>query len=187
MSFHKNTGPDPKLDQLIAQAVETLGFKHEPDDFKWLLVDVHEQRVVLVHGRAPQGSWPVSTAVAGMDNRQDSGGTPPGAHRIARKIGADSPSGTVFESRKPTGKIWQPGHDTEADLILTRILTLIGCEPGLNQGPGIDSHERYIYLHGTNHEAQLGEPVSHGCVRLANADICELFDQVEEGDSVVII
>lgn len=187
MSFHKNTGPDPKLDQLIAQAVEILQFSNDFNDSKWLLVDVHEQRLVLVHGRAPQGSWPVSTAAAGIDNRQDSGGTPPGAHRIARKIGAGSPSGTVFESRKPTGEVWQPGQDSQADLILTRILTLDGCEPGLNQGPDIDSHERYIYLHGTNHEDRLGEPVSHGCVRLANTDICELFDLVEEGDSVVII
>ena len=187
MSFHKNTGPDPELDSLIAQAVERSGFNNDSNDARWLLVDALAQRVVLVHGRAPQGSWPVSTAAAGLDNRQDSGGTPPGVHRIDRKIGTGSPTGTVFDSREPTGDVWQPGQASAADLILTRILTLVGCEPGLNRGPGVDSHERYIYLHGTNHEDQLGEPVSHGCVRLANADIRELFDLVEEGDSVVII
>ncbi len=164
-----------------------IGDSGDQPDLRWLLVDVVQQRLVLVRGRSPHGTWPVSTAAAGLDNRQDSGGTPPGVHRIARKIGADSAQGTVFASREPTGQTWQPGQNPTDDLILTRILTLNGCEPGVNQGPGIGSLERYIYLHGTNDEERIGEPVSHGCVRLTNTDICDVFDQVEEGDPVVII
>ena len=135
----------------------------------------------------PQASWPVSTAEAGLDNRIDSGGTPPGVHRIAQKIGAKAAAGTIFESRQPTGEIWQPDQVTAEDLILTRILTLAGCEAGLNQGGAVDSEARYIYLHGTNHENLIGQPVSHGCVRLTNDDISQLFDRMAEGDPVVIL
>jgi lipoprotein-anchoring transpeptidase ErfK/SrfK len=187
MSFQKNPAPDLELAQIIDQVIAKQRFSPGLNDKRWLLVDTHRQRLVLVLGRAPQHTWPVSTASAGLDNRQDSGGTPPGPHRIARKIGAGSPVGTIFSSREATGEVWQPGQKSAADLILTRILTLAGCEPGFNQGPGVDSEERYIYLHGTNDEGRLGEAVSHGCVRLSNADICEVFDLVEEGDSIVII
>lgn len=187
MSFTERPEPDRKLDALIAHAMGKLAFYPPGADCRWLLVDVFEQRLVLVNGRTPQAAWPVSTAQVGLDNRQDSGGTPPGAHRIVRKIGRDCPVGTVFDSREPTGRVWRPDQDTTDDLILTRILTLAGCEPGLNQGPGVDSQERYIYLHGTNDERHIGEPVSHGCVRLTNSDICAVFDQIQEGDPVVII
>jgi len=193
MSFNELPTPDVKLDALIAQALEKFNGYPAGADRRWLLVDVFEQRLVLVQGNTPRGAWPVSTAQAGLDNRQDSGGTPPGAHQVVHKIGTGSPVGTVFDSREPTGQIWRPDdngrsdHDQPDDLILTRILTLAGCEPGLNQGPGIDSQERYIYLHGTNDEQHIGEPVSHGCVRLTNADICDVFDQIQEGDPVVII
>ena len=131
--------------------------------------------------------WPVSTAAAGLDARVDSGGTPPGLHRIERRIGAGAEPGAVFVSREPTGKVWRPDESSADDLILTRILTLRGIEPGVNAGPGVDSLARYIYLHGTNHEDRIGEPVSHGCVRLRNDDVVELFGLVAEGDTVVIV
>lgn len=190
MSFSEFTASDPGLAALVSQAVEKIAAYLPGGDRRWLLVDVARQRLVLLHGRAAQASWPVSTAAVGLDSRQDSGGTPPGVHRIDRKIGADCPVGTVFASREPTGETWRPPADGPAsadDLILTRILTLAGCEPGLNLGPGVDSRERYIYLHGTNHEHRVGEPVSHGCVRLTNADIGEVFALVQEGDPVVIL
>src|SRR5207247_3450625 len=111
--------------------------------------------------------------------------TPPGWHRIHARIGDGAETGAVFESRVPTGVVWH-GEPLVADLILTRILTLEGLEDGVNRGPGHDSLERYIYIHGTNHEDQLGRPASHGCVRLANADVVELFDRVAEGAAVFI-
>jgi hypothetical protein len=165
---------------------------------RWLLVDVAAQRLHLMKEAVPLDSWPVSTAAAGLDARDGSGGTPPGAHRISRRIGEQAPPGMVFVSREPTGRLWprdtsgdacgedRGAHQAE-DLILTRVLTLDGLEDGVNRGPGVDSSERFIYIHGTNAEARLGTPCSHGCVRLANADVMALFDLVREGDPVVII
>ena len=149
-------------------------------------MDVAAQVVRLVRGDTTVGSWPVSTAAAGLDNRDGSGGTPPGVHRVARKIGAGAPLETIFASREPTGELWN-GESDPRDLILGRILTLEGREDGVNRGPGVDSRERYIYLHGTNHEDRLGIPCSHGCVRLARRDIAAVFDLVEPGDPVVIL
>lgn len=161
---------------------------------RWLLVDAAAQRLHLLEGGVALAAWPVSTAAAGLDAREGSGGTPPGVHRILQRIGAGAPPGMVFVSREPTGRVWSPGGhegddgpDPGQDLILTRVLTLDGLEDGVNRGPGVDSAARYIYLHGTNAEARLGTPCSHGCVRLANADILALFDLVREGDPVVII
>ena len=102
-----------------------------------------------------------------------------------RRIGEGAEAGSVFVAREPTGEIWR-GQPRDDDLILTRILTLDGLEEGVNRGAGCDSLERYIYLHGTNHERLLGRPTSHGCVRLANADVRRLFDDVREGDYVLI-
>ncbi|HVP14559.1 MAG TPA: L,D-transpeptidase family protein, partial [Terriglobales bacterium] len=127
-----------------------------------------------------------STAAAGIGGRSGSLQTPPGLHRIHARIGAGSPSGAVFVSREPTGEIWR-GEPREDDLILTRVLTLEGLEPGVNRGPDCDSLERFIYIHGTNHESRLGEPGSHGCIRMANADVITLFDRVSEDDLVAVL
>jgi len=168
--------------EIRQKALYKLGFT--PD--RWLLVDVAAQTVLLLHGNDLIASWPVSTAATGIDSRQGSGGTPPGLHRIARKIGGDGDPGAIFSSREPTGELWDGGADPR-DLILGRILTLEGCEVGVNRGPGVDSLERYIYLHGTNHEDRIGEACSHGCVRLRCEDMVAVFEQVREKDPVVII
>jgi hypothetical protein len=159
---------------------------------RWLLVDSLAQRLILLEGTAVLDGWPVSTAAVGLDNRQGSAGTPTGLHRIDRKIGEGTEPGMIFGSRKPTGILWRrtdraPTRSPEGDLILTRILTLDGLEEGANRGPGIDSRERYIYIHGTNHEEVIGLPESGGCVRMTNRDVVELFGRVEEGDPVVIL
>jgi UDP-N-acetylmuramate--alanine ligase len=185
--------PLPPLAEGLA-AVRRLA----PDgEARWLLVDVAAQRLHLMAGSVPLADWTVSTAAAGIDAREGSGGTPPGVHRILRRIGAGAPVGMVFLSREPIGLTWPAGladgitgpggEPLPADLILTRILTLDGLEDGVNRGPGVDSVARYIYIHGTNAEDRLGTPCSHGCVRMANADVATLFDQVREGDPVVII
>jgi hypothetical protein len=150
-----------------------------------LLVDVSRQRVTLIAPGRPVAVFRVSTAAAGVGGEEGSHRTPPGWHRIHARIGAEAPLGAVFESRVATGRVWR-GEPAAEDLILTRVLTLEGLEDGVNRGPGRDSLERYIYLHGTNHEAELGRPASHGCVRLANADVVDLFDRVAEGDAVFI-
>ncbi len=152
-----------------------------------LVVDVPRQRLVLLD-RQGEGlaEYPVSTAAAGIGGEAGSFRTPPGLHRIHARIGAGEPAGAVFASRLPTGELWR-GESRDDDLILTRVLTLEGLEDGVNRGPGCDSLERYIYLHGTNHEEALGEPGSHGCIRLGNADVAELFDRVAEGDLVAVL
>ena len=105
--------------------------------------------------------------------------TPTGRFRIAEKIGAGMPSGTVFKSRRPvkvTKKLLR-----DADLVMTRILWLDGLDLG-----NANTHERFIYIHGTNHEESLGKPASHGCIRMRNSDLLELFEQVEVDTLVTI-
>jgi len=150
-----------------------------------LVVDVERQRAVWLEDHVAKAAWPVSTASAGVGGTEGSCRTPPGWHRVHRQIGEAAEVGTVFVARESTGKIWR-GQPADDDLILTRILTLDGIEEGVNRGPGCDSLERYIYLHGTNHERLLGRPASHGCVRLSNADITDLFADTREGDYVLI-
>jgi hypothetical protein len=182
--------PDDQVppSDVVTEAIEILmSCGHEPPA-RWLLVDAGNQRLHLMAGSEAGAGWNVSTAEVGLDNREDSGGTPPGFHTIKNKIGDGAGSGTVFESREPVWRIWTEAEGPVGDdLILTRILTLDGCQEGLNRGPGIDSLGRYIYIHGTNHEAAIGAPVSHGCVRMTNPDVIDLFDRIEEGDAVVIV
>ncbi|MCP4570853.1 MAG: L,D-transpeptidase [bacterium] len=184
MSAGSRPSQDPRLAHLVARSDPGEPMAAAP---RWLLVDVAGQQAILVQGGKIDRIWPASTASAGLDARQGSGGTPPGLHAIERRIGAGAEPGTVYESREPTGDVWRPGDPNPDDLILTRVITLRGLEPGVNAGPGVDSQNRYIYLHGTNHEDRIGQPVSHGCIRLRNRDVVELFDLLEEGDPVVIV
>src|SRR5437867_1093466 len=180
---------DVDADRAIALARSALrrpGSPYRELPQRMLLVDVPRQRVDLIENGRMVAELEASTSAAGVGGEAGSLRTPPGWHQIHTKIGAEQPLGAVFESRVPTGAIWR-GERREDDLILTRILTLEGLEPGINQGPGVDSLERYIYLHGTNHEDQLGTRASHGCVRLSNSDIAWLFDQVEAGDPLVVM
>jgi UDP-N-acetylmuramate-alanine ligase len=150
-----------------------------------LVVDAERQVATLFERGEAVAAWPVSTARNGIGGAENSFRTPPGWHRIHGRIGDGAAPGTVFSSREPTGETWR-GETCDDDLILTRILTLDGLEDGVNRGPGCDSLARYIYLHGTNQEHLIGRPLSHGCVRLANADVGELFERVREGDLVFI-
>jgi UDP-N-acetylmuramate--alanine ligase len=150
-----------------------------------LVVDVERQVATLIEAEAAVASWQVSTASRGIGGAEGSLRTPPGWHRISERIGHGADRGTVFVSRQATGETWR-GEPRADDLILTRILTLDGVEDGINRGQGCDSLARYIYLHGTNQEELLGRAVSHGCVRLANSDIVELFDRLADGDYVLV-
>ena len=150
-----------------------------------LVVDAERQLATWIEAGNAIEAWPVSTARAGIGGEDGSYRTPPGWHRVHERIGQEAVPGTVFVSREPTGETWR-GEPRDDDLILTRILTLDGIEDGVNRGQGRDSLQRYIYLHGTNHEGLLGRPVSHGCVRLSNDDVCQLFAHVREGDFVFI-
>jgi lipoprotein-anchoring transpeptidase ErfK/SrfK len=159
----------------------------------YLAIDLRLQQLYLFEP-APEGDvllrqYPISSAAAGAGEQNGSYRTPRGRHRIAEKIGAGAPLFAVFKGRVPTGEIWTPELDRTQpgrDWILTRILWLEGLEPGRNRGAGVDTHDRYIYIHGTNEEHRIGTPASHGCIRMKNADIVELFDRVAVGTRVDI-
>ncbi|WP_434516432.1 L,D-transpeptidase family protein [Dechloromonas sp. ARDL1] len=147
-----------------------------------LLISVARQLMLVVDDRGTAlREYPVSTALAGVGEVSGSYQTPRGSHVIRAKIGAGLPENTVFVRRRPTGEIWTPGLAEQfpgRDWILTRILWLSGCQPGLNRLGCVDTMRRYIYIHGSPDTAEMGVPGSHGCVRMRNADIVELFDQV---------
>lgn len=133
--------------------------------------------------------YTVSTASNGPGERQDSGCTPRGEHYVRARIGEGLPINSVFVARRPTGEIYSAElarQYPERDWILTRVLWLCGREWGYNRGPGVDSFRRFIYIHGTPDTEPMGEPRSHGCVRMRNDELIELFDQVQAGTAVNI-
>jgi HAD superfamily phosphoserine phosphatase-like hydrolase len=140
-----------------------------------LEVSIDEQKLNLIEGDECIRQFEVSTAAKGMGFTQGSYRTPTGRFRIAEKIGAGEPTGTIFKKRIACG-LWQQGDLVEGDLVLSRILRLEGLDP-----ENANTFERFIYIHGTNHEELLGQPASQGCIRLGNSGMIELFDEVEEG------
>ncbi|MBL8010386.1 MAG: L,D-transpeptidase [Flavobacteriales bacterium] len=153
-----------------------------------LYVSAQRQRLFHVVDGRMQGSYLIATAKAGLGCTVDSHCTPPGLHRVAEKIGDGLPLGAVLKDRLPTGEVADLARaDSARDVITSRILWLEGLEEGANRGGTVDSHERYIYLHGTGDESSLGRPTSMGCVRMRNVDIVALFDQVPIGALVVIL
>lgn len=134
--------------------------------------------------------YSVSTGANGVGEESGSFCTPRGKHVIRAKIGAGQPDNTVFVRRRPTGEIYTPELGARypgRDWILTRILWLCGTEPGYNRRGSCDTMRRYIYIHGTPDETPMGKPGSHGCVRMRNADLLELFDLVPVGIAVDIL
>ncbi len=134
-------------------------------------------------------SYAVSTSKRQPSNVAHSLGTPTGLHQIDERIGAGQPPGMVFKSRVPTGRHFSEFAGDSAgsgNLITSRILWLRGLEPGVNAGGDLDTHGRYVYIHGTHREAEIGRPLSAGCVLMRNDDVIELFDQVRTGDLVWI-
>lgn len=134
--------------------------------------------------------YAISTAANGVGCEKNSGCTPLGEHIIRAKIGADAPINTVFVGRRSTGEIWSPAlaeQYPERDWILTRILWLSGKDVGKNRLGNVDSMQRYIYIHGTPDSEPMGQPHSHGCVRMRNVEVVELFDMVNVGTQVSIL
>lgn len=163
------------LAQSLADQARIMGM---PGDAFLLLVEGNTQEMFVYRMGSVLAIWPVSTSAMGFGCTADSGQTPTGFHEITERIGAGLPNGSVLKSRQPTGQVLPPSDwasDAPDDLVLTRILWLSGKEPGINCGPGCDSHARYIYIHGTNHEQHIGTPASHGCVRMNNLDVVDLF------------
>ena len=134
--------------------------------------------------------YPVSTAANGPGEEAGSYRTPRGRHIVRARIGAEQPLNTVFAGRRPTGEIYSPelgASQPDRDWILTRILWLSGAEPGFNRLGRCDSMRRYIYIHGTPDELFEQAPRSHGCIRMRNDDLVELFDAVPAFTPVEIV
>lgn len=156
---------------------------------KRILVDIDTQTLRLVEDGRERFSSVVSTARNGPGECRDSGCTPCGMHRVRICIGEGCPSGTVFVGRRPTGEVYGPDLTVrfpQRDWILTRILWLTGLESGRNRGGRVDTLRRYIYIHGCPDREPMGVPLSHGCIRMRNADLMELFDLVPAGTLVEI-
>ncbi len=151
-----------------------------------LWVSVERQKLVGIENGRIRFVCICSTAAKGTGSKEGSNQTPLGWHEVDERIGDGLPVGAVFVGRKFTGDVWKPGDQTTKDLVLTRILWLRGLEAGKNAGPGIDSHARYIYIHGTPAEDKLGTPASMGCVRLSNDDMVSVFERAESGTRVLI-
>ena len=154
-------------------------------------VDLGRQRLELFgKDGACIRRYAVSTGERGAGERSGSLCTPRGRHRIRARIGAGAPAGAVFRGRRPTGELWTPAFAAAhpgRDWILSRILWLCGEEPGRNRGGEVDTMRRYIYLHGTGDDQPMGVARSHGCVRMRNRDIIELFELVPAGTVVEIV
>ncbi|MCC6489017.1 MAG: L,D-transpeptidase [Candidatus Hydrogenedentes bacterium] len=150
----------------------------------WVSVD--EQVLRIIRNRTILCAFPCATAEKGTGFIANSMQTPLGWHSVKTKVGEGAPWGQVFRGAKAVSQVWKPGDPTKEDLVLTRLLWLTGEEPGVNQGGNVDSYNRFIYIHGTNDEARIGTPSSHGCVRLKNDDVIKAFDLIPKGARVLI-
>lgn len=152
-----------------------------------IVIEISSQTARLMEDGQLLEMYPISSAANGTGYEVGSHTTPLGRFKIYKKIGAGCEMGAVFKSRIPTGEVCtnnsrSPLWQSNEDLVLTRILWLEGADT-----KNSNTKERYIYLHGTNQEHLLGQPASHGCIRLSNIDIKRLFDQVDEGTEVIIL
>ncbi|CAA6825465.1 MAG: ErfK/YbiS/YcfS/YnhG family protein [uncultured Thiotrichaceae bacterium] len=154
-----------------------------------IVIDISEQ--ALYHYKDDQlaAKFSISSAAKGVGSESGSGKTPLGAHRISQKFGDRAPLGTIFKARRNTGviaKIIKDPIDVPSDAVTTRVLWLDGLEAGKNKGGNVDSKRRYIYIHGTPEEGLIGRPASHGCIRMYNRDVVELFNEAPVNSIVYI-
>ena len=149
-----------------------------------LRIKISNQMLYVNAGDKIKKSYEVSTSKYGIGNKVGSNKTPLGLHRIVGKFGRNARLGAIFKRRRDTGKM--PKTSVGADLITTRILRLQGLQRGVNKGKGMDSFQRCIYIHGTPEEKLIGKPASHGCIRMRNNDIVELFNLVRRNTLITI-
>lgn len=174
-----------EINRLVIQKCEALSIA-PPKRLVW--VSIREQRLRLIENGVAVLDLPASTSRNPPSCERDSFGTPIGLHAIGAKIGGGAPEGCVFKGRVAIARHYSemPSEAQAGNLITSRILRLRGLDPELNAREGHNAWERYVYIHGTNHEERLGEPFSGGCVELANSAVIALFRLVDEGDLVWI-
>ncbi len=154
-----------------------------------IIISISRQQLTLLNNQEIEREYPVSTALNGVGEQLNSGCTPRGRHRVRLVIGRNCPLNTVFIGRRATGELYSDElgqQQPQRDWILTRILWLTGDESGFNRGGECDTLKRYIYIHGTPQREPMGEPLSHGCIRMRNRDIVELCELAGAGTEVMI-
>ena len=154
-----------------------------------LFVDIDTQSLLHIKKGTVLKKYSISSSYYGTGSRENSFKTPLGRHEIYKKIGNDLPVNAILKGRVWSGAIAdiiEEPLDTDFDHVTSRILWLDGLEVGKNKGKGIDSRDRYIYIHGTAEEGLIGKPASDGCIRMYNKDVIELFDLVDEKAQVWI-
>lgn len=153
----------------------------QPSDRR-IEVSVAQQLLRLFEGDQLVGEWPVSTSKFGEGFEEGSYKTPLGKFRVSEEFGDEAPVGAIFKSRIQIGVLDDSEEVTNDDMILSRILWLEGLDED-----NANTKDRYIYIHGTNHEKDIGKPASIGCVRMKNTDVVTLYDKVGVGTSVEIV
>lgn len=183
--------PAPHAKQgLIDLLMEFMEVRYPKVDLSGNLLYISVTRQALFHVRngVLLGEYPIGTASNGLGAQVDSYRTPTGLHRVSEKYGDAVPPLGILKDREFTGELADPEFaGVDKDWITSRILWLSGLEPGVNQGGEVDSHERYIYIHGTANERSVGTPSSMGCIRMRNVDVIALYDQVPVGALVVVL
>ncbi|MCH8203612.1 MAG: L,D-transpeptidase family protein, partial [Candidatus Hydrogenedentes bacterium] len=175
-----------KLTEEQWASLKTEGWPERVGTDAAVWVSVSEQMLRYIQGKDVLYQARCASSASGVGAVMNSLQTPLGWHSVVHKVGEDAPWGQVFRARQPTREIWQPGEDTTEDLVLTRILLLTGEEAGKNKGGDVDSYARNIYIHGTNDEARVGTPSSHGCIRLTNDDVIDAFRHIPKNTPVLI-
>ena len=188
------TGPRTKVTTTIKNnefLLEYLSIKYPNQSFQnFIYVGVKRQELDLYLNGNHIISYPISTSMHGAGTKAGSDMTPVGLHKIKGKFGLNVPIGGILKARKYTGNIASiqtKPIKTGEDAITTRVLTLEGLENGINKGGELDSYGRHIYIHGTAEEGLIGQPASHGCVRMRNKDVIDLFNRVDKGLKVIIL
>jgi len=167
---------------LLAAAVALLGSSCvAPDTRHRIVVSIPEQRLAVLDNGALMATYPVSTSKFAIGDAPGSRGTPLGELEIAKKIGGGATSGTVFKDRRPTGEVLAPDAPGR-DPIVSRILWLRGLE-----AQNANAYGRYIYIHGTAEERNIGKRASYGCIRMRSRDVIQLYDIIGWGAKVTIL
>ena len=190
----------PRLNLLLDESIMILETKYSNLMVKkYLLISPFDQQLLYISNKKIKKDYSISTSKFGIGCKNNSFKTPTGLHLVTEKIGKDMPIYTIFQGRKPLkdnlvlqdfykDKKMSLSHFKKYDDVITsRILRLKGLEHGINLGGDVDSFSRYIYIHGTAHEDQIGERASHGCIRMKNQDIIDLFDICPLNINVLIL
>jgi hypothetical protein len=161
------------------------------EDFTELLfISIEHQKMYHIKNNNIISEYVISSSIYGVGNKSGSNKTPLGLHKIKQKYGEATPIngrmvGRIFYGNIAT--IYTDETKSRTDDVTSRILWLEGIEDGKNKGKGIDSYKRHIYIHGTSEEGRLGNPASHGCIRMKNKEVIDLYKTIEVGTLVLIL